>query len=76
MPINLYSSGQYTELTDMICVRFCHELGMFTTVRASTASMTQYISFCHIKDLLYYFITSFYNISFIKYFIIQFYTLK
>ena len=34
------------------------------------------ISFYHIKDLLYYFTTSFYNISFIKCFIIQFYTLK
>ncbi|KAL4651212.1 hypothetical protein ACB092_01G142800 [Castanea dentata] len=25
MPINLYSSGQHTELTDMICVPFCHD---------------------------------------------------
>ena len=32
--------------------------------------------FCHTKCLLYYFTSSFYNISFIRYFIIQFYTLK
>ena len=45
-------------------------------LRAPTAAVANIMPFYHIKDLLYYFITSFYNIPFIRYFIIQFYTLK
>ena len=45
-------------------------------VRASVAAGAKIMSFCHTKWLLYYFTTSFYNISFIRCFIIQFCTLK
>ena len=48
----------------------------FCLVRAFVAVGANIMSFYHIKYLFYYFITSFYNISFIKCFIIQFYTLK
>ena len=45
-------------------------------VRASVVADVKIMSFYHTKCLLYYFTTSFYNISFIRCFIIQFYTLK
>ena len=45
-------------------------------LRASVAAGAKIMLFCHTKCLLYYFTTSFYNISFIRCFIIQFYTLK
>ena len=45
-------------------------------VKTSEADVAKIMSFYHIKNLLYYFTTSFYNFSFIKCFIIQFYTLK
>ena len=45
-------------------------------LRASVATGAKIMSFCHTKCQLYYFTTSFYNISFIRCFIIQFYTLK
>ena len=49
----------------------------YNFVRAFTADVTlKKMSFYHIKNLLYYFTTLFYNISFIRYFIIQFYILK
>ena len=41
------------------------------TVRAFTVDMIKIMSFYNIRDLFYYFITSFYNISFIRCFIIQ-----
>ena len=40
--------------------------------RASVADVAKIMPFYHIKDLLYYFTTSFYNIPFIRCFIIQF----
>ena len=46
------------------------------TLRASVADVPKIMPFYHIKCLLYYFTTSFYNIPFIRYFIIQFYILK
>ena len=45
-------------------------------LRASVAAGVKIMSFYHIKCLFYYFTTLFYNISFIRCFIIQFYTLK
>ena len=45
-------------------------------IRASTADVVKKMPFYNIKHLLYYFTTSFYNISFIRCFILQFYTLK
>ena len=45
-------------------------------LRASVANVAKIMPFYHIKNLLYYFTTSFYNISFIRCFIIQLYTLK
>ena len=45
-------------------------------VRASIVDVSKIMPFYHIKCLLYYFTTSFYNIPFIRYFIIKFYTLK
>ena len=48
----------------------------YELVRASIVNVAKIMSFYHTKGLLYYFTTSFYNISFIRCFIIQFYTLK
>ena len=45
-------------------------------IRASVADVLKILSFYHIKCLLYYFTTLFYNIPFIRCFIIQSYTLK
>ena len=56
------------ERTEVICPN--------PTLRASTAAVAKIMPFCHTKDLLYYFTTSFYNIPFIICVIIQFYTLK
>ena len=51
-------------------------LYFLSIMRASTADVAKKMPFYNTKDLLYYFITSFYNISFIRCFILQFYTLK
>ena len=56
--------------------RFTIKQKHFDTLRASVADVPKIMPFYHIKCLLYYFTTSFYNIPFIKCFIIQFYTLK
>ena len=45
-------------------------------LRASTADVVKKMLFYHTKHLFYYFITSFYNIAFIRCFILQFYILK
>ena len=53
-----------------------YKQNQFYLFRASVADITKIMSFYHIKGLLYYFITLFSNIPFIRCFIIQSYTLK
>ena len=48
----------------------------WSSVRAFIVDVVKIMSFYHIKCLFYYFIISFYNIPFIRCFIIQFYILK
>ena len=58
--------GQWNPMThshSLVCIR--------TLLRASVVDIVKIMSFYHIKCLLYYFITSFYNILFIRCFIIQ-----
>ena len=56
-----------------VWIRF---FGFLLSLRASTTVVLKFMLFCYNKDLLYYFITSFYNIPFNRCFIIQFYELK
>ena len=44
-----------------------HELNQYDNARASVADVVKIMPFCHTKSLLYYFTTSSYNISFIRY---------
>ena len=54
--------GQWNPMThshSLVCIR--------TLLRASVVDIVKIMSFCYTKSLLYYFITSFYNILFIRY---------
>ena len=61
-------------LVARLAIQFVQEIGLHWSIRSRCYKKKKVI--LHTKSLLYYFITSFYNISFIKCSIIQFYTLK
>lgn len=73
--------GMYSSLTNwqkwdmIICGGLLHPNEAWS-LRASVVDIVKIMPFYHTKSLLYYFTTSFYNISFIRCFIIPFYTLK
>ena len=66
----------YPKFPFFCSLQFCSTNFSLLVLRASVADVPKIMSFYYIKCLFYYFTTSFYNISFIRYFIIQFYTLK
>ena len=61
-------------LAARLAIQFVQEIGLLGASVADVTKKKKVI--LHTKSLLYYFTTSFYNISFIKCSIIQFYTLK
>ena len=62
-------------LAARLAIQFVQEIGLHWSIRSRCYKKKKKV-ILHTKSLLYYFTTSFYNISFIKCSIIQFYTLK
>ena len=72
----LLTHGEVSLVGDVWSANVDLSMPLIPWLRAFVADVLKIMLFSHVKSLLYYFTTSFYNIPFIRCFIIQSYTLK